>query len=176
MYAIPGRDETPDASNSEALEGVRAGKYDVLFERAPDKPSDLYLGPTSSAHSQGAVVKQLSVPTGGVPSAPNILPLQETRIEGVIDFKVKIDTGGNATNFMVETGHPMLQGAVKEAASGWKFSRNPATYDVHAAIEFALNCLSQPSKISRSRRIGVSRSSLSLRLRTTRNNNWERIC
>lgn len=147
IFAIPGREETPETSNSEALEGVRAGKYDVLFEGAPDKPSDLY----SAAQVRPPVpsVRLLS----SSPFEPEVFRLPQypplarmARIEGVVAFKVKIDADGNVTTFTLETGHPMLQGAVKEAVSGWKFARNASTDNVHAAIEFASNCPPQRSK------------------------------
>ncbi len=43
LLSIPGADDAPQiASNSGIIPDLSAGKYDALFQGAPDKPSDLY--------------------------------------------------------------------------------------------------------------------------------------
>jgi protein TonB len=62
------------------------------------------------------------------------------KIEGLVTFNVTIDSDGNATNFVLENGHPMFRGVVEKAVSEWKFSKEAANQKIRASVEFALNC------------------------------------
>jgi hypothetical protein len=57
-----------------------------------------------------------------------------------VTFNITIDPDGNATNFVLESGHPMFRGVVEKAVSGWKFSKEAANQKIRVLVEFALNC------------------------------------
>lgn len=142
VFAIPDENQAPgNAQYFAGLEDVRAGKYDELFAGASDKPSDLYVAaqyrppaPTVRLLSSSPLQPEVFVP----PSYPPIA--RAAKIEGFVTFNVTIDPGGNATNFVLENGHPMFRGAVEKAVSEWKFSKEAANQKIRAAVEFVLNC------------------------------------
>src|SRR5208282_3043585 len=142
IFSIPGAEELPAKDlDPETLRHLSAGDYDALFQGAPDKPSDLYRA--AQIHPPPPTVRLLRV----VPTPPEVSALPEypplarlAHIEGVVSVKVEIDKNGNATDLVFESGHPLLLRAVKEAVSGWKFSKDSAHQQVQATIEFALNC------------------------------------
>ena len=135
--------EEPSAtnSNSEALADVSSGKFDMLFQGAPDKPSELYHAaqirppaPIVRLSSSAPFQPEIFVP----PAYPPLARL--AHIDGSVAFTISIGPNGNTTNFTVESGHPMLRGVVENAVSGWRFPRDAAGQLVHATIEFASNC------------------------------------
>ncbi len=143
IFPIPGKEE-PSAKNSdsETLRDLGAGKYDALFQGAPDKPSDLYRAsrkdppPPPSAR----LVSSLPIPPEVfvLPKYPPIARM--AHIEGAVSFKTEVDADGTATNVTFESGHPMLRPSVKEAVGSWRFPRASTKQEIHATIEFALNC------------------------------------
>jgi TonB family protein len=142
IFPLSEKDEPSSSGNdSEFLRDVIVGKYDMLFQGAPDKPSNLYRAaqiappvPTirliSSTPFQPEEFLQL-----GYPPIAKI-----AHIEGIVQFTVDVDPDGKATNFSVESGHPMLRAATEKAASGWRFPKEAGGQRVHAAVEFATNC------------------------------------
>jgi hypothetical protein len=64
-------------------------------------------------------------------------------IESTVHFTVDVDADGRATNFNVESGHPMLRAVTEKAMSGWKFPRDAVGQRIHAAVEFATNCVAK---------------------------------
>ncbi len=135
----------PEASlpslNSEALRDLNSGKYDLLFRKAPDKPSDIYRAaqvspPKPSVHLISSTPFQPQVI--GLPAYPPLARL--ARIEGIVTFNVEIAPDGGTTNFIVESGHPMLRETVKRAVADWKFPKEGAGQKVQASIGFKTNC------------------------------------
>ena len=61
-------------------------------------------------------------------------------IEGVVLIKAEIDSNGVATNLTFESGPRLLQGAVEEAVTSWRFPKDAINQQIKAKIEFALNC------------------------------------
>jgi Gram-negative bacterial TonB protein C-terminal len=139
---------TPEADDqhvsiprSETLQDLSAGKYDVLFQNAPDKPSDLF-----RASQIPAPLPKISL-VSSVPFPPETFvqpvypPLARmAHIEGMLSFKFTVDPEGGATNLMFESGHPLLRGVVTEAVNHWKFPTASIGNEIKATIEFALNC------------------------------------
>jgi len=129
-------------NDSELLRDVSVGKYDMLFQGAPDKPSDLY---RAAQIAPPVPTIQLVSSTPFRPEAfvePGYPPLAKlAHIEGAVHFTLDVDPDGTAANFSVESGHPMLRAATEKAASGWKFPKEAAGQRVHAVIEFATNCV-----------------------------------
>jgi TonB-like protein len=152
ILTIPGGDE-PSTSNSESetLQDLGAGKYDALFQDAPDKASDLYRA-SQIPPSVPTIQLIRSVPLQPEVSAQPIYPplARMARIEGALYFTLTIDSTGGATNLSFESGHPLLRGAVAEAVSKWKFSGGSVGQQIEAAIQFSLNCPT-PSRPANSR-------------------------
>ncbi len=142
MFAIPAESEAPaDSVPPEISAEISSGKYDVLFEGAPDKPSDLYRAsqkplpvPTVRLLSSSPIPPELFVE----PKYPHIAKL--AHIEGSVIFKVGVDPDGSTRDFLVDGGHPMLRGVVEQAVADWKFPKWSAGQQVQATIEFKLNC------------------------------------
>jgi hypothetical protein len=146
IFQFPEADkQTPRAADSGILPDLGAGKYDVLFQGAPDKPSDLF---NASQIPQPLSKVQL---VSSVPLQPEVFvqplypPLARmARIEGALSFKFVIDSGGDTTNLTFKSGHPLLRGSVTEAVKRWRFPKDSAGQEIDATIEFVLNCPTQP--------------------------------
>jgi len=61
-------------------------------------------------------------------------------IEGVVSFKADIDSSGATANIIFDGGHVLLQGVVADAVKTWRFPSGAFSQQIHAKIEFALNC------------------------------------
>jgi TonB family protein len=145
MFALPGADQ-PSATNpnSAALRDVSSGKYDSLFQGAPDKPSDLDRDAQLRPPSPSVQLLSSSPFRPDVFVQPEYPPLaRAAHIEGTVAIKVEIDSNGSTTNLAFESGHVMLRGSVKEAVSGWKFPKEAAHQEIQATIEFKTNCPAQ---------------------------------
>lgn len=143
MLEITKADELPDKSSDPATLGqLETGKYDGLFQGAPDKPSDLYRA--AQERRPPPTVKLLN----SLPIAPENFPLpgypplaRVTRTDGTVSVKIEVDANGAVTNIVFESGHPLLRAAVQDSVSHWKFPKSAASQEVEATIQFALNCL-----------------------------------
>jgi len=142
MFAIAEKEE-PSSKDSDSivLRDLSAGKYDALFQGAPNKPSDLYRAaqnppppPTVRLVSSTPLTPEVFVQ----PEYPALARM--VRAEGFVSFKVEIDANGDTTNLTFDSGHPMLREAVKTAASGWQFPKDAAGQQIQATIKFTLNC------------------------------------
>lgn len=124
---------------------LSAGKFDVLFQGAPHKPSELYRAarnppPLPPVHL-----------VSSVPFAPEILIMPEypsiaktAHVKGSVSFSIDIDEGGAATNLAFEGGPVLFHEAVKTAVSKWRFPRDASGQQIQATIEFGLNCSKLP--------------------------------
>lgn len=141
IFAFPQDEKDAKPQESESLRDVGAGKYDSLFQGAPDKPSDLYRA-AQIAPPAPTVRLLRSMPFEPeafvAPGYPPIARL--AHINGTVNFTVDVGSDGGATKFTVESGHPMLRGAAEEAVGKWKFPKDATGQTIHAAIEFATNC------------------------------------
>lgn len=146
MFPTPEEAEPPATQpESETLRALIEGEFDKLFQGTPHKPSDLYRAAQNRPPSPS--VRLLS----SVPHAPEVfvqpayLPLARmARVEGAVIFLVEVSTDGVPGNLNFESGHPMLRHAVKEAVGKWKFPKEASGQPIRVAIEFSLNCPSQP--------------------------------
>jgi Gram-negative bacterial TonB protein C-terminal len=127
--------------NSEWERDLSLGSYDALFASAPDKPSDLYRA-ARNPPPPPAIRLVSSEPfrplTPLLPAYPPIAKL--ARVEGQVAFKLDVDKDGKAANFVLESGHPLLRGAVEQAVGKWVFPADAANQHVEAVIEFKTNC------------------------------------
>ena len=146
VFPVAEKEElSAEIPESEALSDLPSGKYDALFQGAPDKPSDLYRA--AQIHPPLPNVRLLSsLPIQpqefGLPHYPPLARL--ARIQGTVVFKVEIDPNGNTMNFTLVSGHPLLRESVKDAVRAWKFPKEGAGQTMDVAIEFAANCPPKP--------------------------------
>jgi TonB family protein len=143
MFPTVVEDEPPvkDEHSSPILLELSAGKYDVLFKDAPDRPSDLY----RAAQIKPAIPSaQLQSSTPFQPIKP-ILPkypliARAAHIEGAVTFKIAVDANGGVRDITFDSGSPLLREVVKEAVSSWRFTEEAFNQQVQATVRFALNC------------------------------------
>jgi TonB family protein len=64
------------------------------------------------------------------------------KIEGIVMADFIVDSEGNTISPNIESGHPMLRGAVLDAISKWKFPKEAANQKVQVSIQFRANCAS----------------------------------
>lgn len=128
-------------TKSDALEDIKIGKYDALFQGAPDRPSDLYrLALTKSAIPNAQLVSSTPFEPD-VFVEPKYPPIAKAaRVEGSVVFRFKIDANGNTVGLSFDSGPVMLQGAVKDAVNGWKFYKATDGQEIQATVAFKLNC------------------------------------
>jgi hypothetical protein len=148
MFAIPAETKAPAISASEISEEISSGKYDGLFEGAPDKPSDLYRASQKPMPASTVRLLSSSPLQPEVFVQPNYPPLARlAHVEGSVSFKVGVNPDGSTKDFVVNGGHPMLRGVVEQAVAGWKFPKGSTDQQVQATIEFKLNCpVEQPRR------------------------------
>jgi TonB family protein len=142
MFAVPANGEPSSTnSNSAAMQDLSTGKYDALFQGAPDKPSELY---RSAQNSHLPPHVQL---VSSTPIAPEVFVRPEypalarmLRMEGPVSFRLEIDATGDAAHLVFDGGTPILQEAVRKAVGGWRFAKDAIGQEIQATIEFNLNC------------------------------------
>jgi outer membrane biosynthesis protein TonB len=141
IFPMSGPESSAALGNSETLADVGSGKYDNLFQGAPDKPSDLYRAAQKRPPIPTVQLISISPIRPEVFAEPDYPPLARlAHIEGVVVFKADIEPNGHPANFMVESGHPMLRGVVENAVSMWQFPKVGANQKVRGTIEFKTNC------------------------------------
>jgi hypothetical protein len=132
------------APQSPTLQDVDLGKYDSLFQGAPEKPSDLYKASQLATPKPDIDIRiNTPIPTGAwiERTAPVFPPLARVaRVEGKVILKFRVGPNGNTSNLIVESGHPLLLAASEKAVASWKFSQGLINQDIEATIDFRTNC------------------------------------
>ena len=129
--------------DSVALRDVGKGKYDALFQGAPDRPSELYrVAQIVPAHQAVQLMSSLPVlpEIFALPEYPRLA--QQARVWGTVSFKFDIDANGVPAHFIVESGPALLRSTVEKAVDDWRFPKNSAASQIQAAIGFGLDCKS----------------------------------
>jgi hypothetical protein len=127
---------------SPVLRDLGLGKYDALFEDAPDRPSDLYHSAQLHPATPSVRLESASPFKPIVYALPQYPPIGEAaHVEGAVSFKVAVGADGGVSDVSFDNGPPLLRGAVKSAVSNWKFAEPAFNKQVAATIDFALNCL-----------------------------------
>jgi protein TonB len=117
------------------------GKYDELFPGASDKPSDLYRSAQNPPPPPSVRLVSSSPFQPKTLSLPEYPPIAKAaRVDGQVVFKVDVDGSGNVTNFVFESGHPLLRLGVEAAVGKWVYPPDAANQHVEAVIEFKTNC------------------------------------
>ena len=136
-----GKDEREPSLHANTREDLRAGKFDVLFEKAPDKLSQLYV--EAQKHPPEPTVQLLSIspiqPVNlSLPGYPPIARL--AHIGGDVVFEIDVLPDGSVTNFTSRSGSPYLRVSVEDAVKRWEFPTTAAGQKIAATIKFATNC------------------------------------
>ena len=125
---------------------LAAGNYDLLFPKAPDKPSDLYKA--SRIHVPEPSIRLVS----RLPIMPKrlVLPVYPlmaklARVEGNVAVHFKIAADGSVTGFEYKAGPPLLRGATEDAVRKWTFPPEAVGQEIDAILEFKTNCPKQSS-------------------------------
>lgn len=128
------------AKDSELLEQLKLGKYDNLFQGAPDKPSEIY--EAAQRPPRGPTVEVVTNPLKPEAFIAPIYPpvARAAHVEGTVAFTFDIDAKGTPVNFAVVSGHPMLIGSVKNAVERWRFAKDAAGQQIHGSVKFGMNC------------------------------------
>jgi TonB family protein len=126
---------------SPILLDLSAGKYDVLFKDAPDRPSDLYRA-AQNKPAIPSVQLQSSTPFQPIKlTLPKYPPIAKAaHVQGVVTFKIAVDANGGVRDVTFDGGSPLLRFAVKDAVAGWRFAEEAFNRQVKATVNFALNC------------------------------------
>jgi TonB family protein len=140
VFPVTENDASSQPPNSSTFARLMRGDFDALFVNAPDKLSALALvaqgklPPTTKLVSSSPFSPLDLV----LPSYPPLAKL--TKTEGSVTLTLQIDENGNVSSVAVEEGNRLLQGAVQDTVSKWKFPKEAANQKIQATIEFNLNC------------------------------------
>jgi TonB family protein len=138
--------EQPVPVISGVSKDVALGKYDALFQGAPNKPSDLYHSAQRAVPSPDIKV-QIDTPIRPEARVQPAYPLlaRMARVEGKVVLKFRVNQDGTTSNIEFESGHPMLRGAVEKAVNSWTFFEDAVGKEIEATIEFIANCPVAPA-------------------------------
>ena len=134
------KDKSIPDSVTTGVQEIAAGKYDRIFQGAPDKPSELYRDAQLQKSAPAVRLTRIS------PSPPVSFQLPQYRpiarlahLQGDVGFSVEVDGAGKALHIFC-TGPALLAGSVEEAIKGWTFSQGDSNRVFEGTIEFTLNC------------------------------------
>ncbi|MGD0619812.1 MAG: energy transducer TonB [Bryobacteraceae bacterium] len=123
-----------------ALNDLAAGKFDALFG-GPEKVSEFY---RQAQHPPPEPTVELigSEPfkpvSYEVPKYPHFARI--AHISGRVTFTARITSTGNLTDVKFVEGHPLLRPSAQSAAAGWLYAKESTGTEVHATLNFRLNC------------------------------------
>jgi TonB family protein len=120
---------------------IASGKYDQLFQGAPDKLSDLYRAALAYP-PQPSIHLVSSAPIAPMEFISPVYPplAKLARVEGQVGLKLTVDQLGSPSKIMFASGNPLLRGATEDAVKRWKFPVEAANQQVEVTIEFKTNC------------------------------------
>lgn len=136
-------------ADAATLRDLSQGKFDVLFDGDPDKPSDLFRASQKPPVIPTARLMK-SVPVNPTVFVQPVYPpvAKMARIEGFVTLRIRIGPNGGATDLTFEDGNPVLRFAVKKSISSWRFPKAYSNQQVEMTIDFKLNCPSHPTRPS----------------------------
>jgi TonB-like protein len=140
LFADAGQPATENF-DSAVLSELGSGKYDELFPNAPDKPSTLYVDaskPRPHPSVRLASVDPFTPENIVMPSYPNMAAL--AHVQGQVSLTFYIGSDHMPTGVSIQSGSPLLRGAVTKAVSRWRFKEAGSLQIVHATVAFELNC------------------------------------
>lgn len=131
----------PPTPQSPVLQAIADGKYDTIFGKDSDRPSELYrLAQNVPRQPFIELTKSDPVrPTTYVdPTYPPIA--KAARVHGTVDFHLVVANDGIANGVTIDSGPKMLWQAATDAIAKWKFSEDDSGKMVSGSIRFGLNC------------------------------------
>jgi hypothetical protein len=142
----PGAPAPLAPSDDATIADLRQGRFDGLFDKAPDKISELVRQSELPRPPPPSVRLKESTPVFPIKYEPfGYPPLAKiVQIEGYVTFTASISSDGQATNIQIVTGHPLLRESVKLMVAGWKYPENAAGQEVRGTLEFKTNCSVAP--------------------------------
>jgi hypothetical protein len=136
------RPPTEDAT----IADLRQGRFDGLFDKAPDKISELVRQSELPGPPPPSVRLEDSTPVFPSVYEPLAYPplAKIARIEGPVSFTASISSDGRPTNVQIVAGHPLLLESVKLMVAGWKYPEGDAGQEVQGTLDFKTNCPAAP--------------------------------
>jgi len=142
---FPQLSDNPEAPSTSpkliSLKEVEEGDYDLLFQGAPDKASDLFKA------SRTPPVKPSIRLASSTPYAPKefVSPVYPpmaklARVEGQVQIQLKIGSDGRVVGSDWKSGSPLLRKATEQATNNWVFPVEAADQQIEAVLEFNTNC------------------------------------
>jgi TonB family protein len=123
-------------------EEVRQGRLDALFEKAPDRLSDVFRQSQLPPPAPPSVELLNSSPFRPIvfdlPKYPALA--NSARVDGEVTLTFDITADGGTSNLKILAGAPLLRGTVEAAVAGWKFPKEAAGQQVRATLAFKINC------------------------------------
>lgn len=133
----------PSISESANLQALGDGKFDAIFGKNSDRPSELYRL-AQSVPRRPFIELTKSDPVQPVtyvdPTYPPIA--KAARVHGTVEFRLSVGDDGLAKNVSIDSGPKMLWQAATDAIAKWEFSPDDAGKVVSGSIRFGLNCAS----------------------------------
>lgn len=137
----PAERPVPELKSDALLDDLGQGKFDTLFDKAPDKLSELFRQarnpppqPTVELVSSSPF-RPISLSPVGYPTLAKL-----THTGGQVTFTVEVTADGGVSNFKILSGHPLLQKQVEAIVAGSRFPTEAAGQEIRATIEFKMNC------------------------------------
>lgn len=126
----------------EVLDDLRKGTFDILFEGAPQKPSELFIEAQNVPREPDVLLVGSSPFSPESPILPKYPPIaRAAHVEGSVAFKFDVTPNGDTSNLTFISGHPFLKNAVELAVASWKFPKEAAGTNIQTVIDFKMNCL-----------------------------------
>jgi hypothetical protein len=116
-------------------EGIGQGKFDTLFDKPPDKLSELFrqaqnLPPKPTVELlSSSPFRPISSPLG----YPTLAKLTHTA--GQVTFTAELTTVGSISNIKFLDGHPLLKPGLEHDVASWKFPMEAAGQTIQATVE-----------------------------------------
>ena len=135
---------TASMSQSDAMQAIADGKYDAIFGKDSDRPSDLYRL-AQNPPRQPLIEMTKSDPVRPVTYVDPLYPpiAKVAHVQGTIDFHLSVGDDGAAKDATIDSGPKMLWQATSDAIAKWRFSTDDYGKVVQGSIRFGLNCGSE---------------------------------
>jgi hypothetical protein len=133
---------SPKPQSNPLLEDLASGKFDALFDRSDDKPSELFRKALNPPPAPPPPTVEL---TGTSPFRPSSFALPKypplaamANISGTVSFTIAVQPDGHVGNLRIVAGHPLLKVQIEPSMKDWIFPSEAAGQDVQVTIEFKL--------------------------------------
>jgi hypothetical protein len=124
-----------------ALQLLKEGKFDQLFEGRSLKPSKIYedaLIPPPTPTVELASSSPFRPLSYNLPAYPVLAKV--ANVSATVSFRLDVTAAGAATNLRFEEGAKLLRPAVEQAVGAWRFPVEAAGQEIRASIVFQTNC------------------------------------